>query len=163
MKTLIILLWFTTLAHAETPRFVFENRPESGIPREAQQQVREEFNPLPQGTLAKKVEESIDTVTVRYFLDTWSDKEQVEDYLTGLLTDDRTEVYDFQIWSQIVGEPEIECLLNFKNHAQGRLLVWGGVACVRDDAGKWWFVTTFDYYHGKHPKGDRSLVRKVSK
>jgi hypothetical protein len=161
MKIFIVLLWLAAVAHAGTPRFVFENRPESGIPLEAQLQQKVDSNS--HGTLAKLVGGSIDTVTVRYFSDAWPDKAQVADYLAGLLTDDQTEMYTFQIWSQGVVEPEIECLLTFKNRKQGRLLLWGTVACVRDDAGKWWFVSSFDYYHRKHPKGDRNLARKDSK
>lgn len=138
------------------PSISFENRPESGIPHEAR--LHEKVDPHSHGTLAQVLGGSMQSVTVRYFSDRWTDEEQVRDYLTGLLADDRTETYTFQIWSQDVGVPDIECLLTFKNRAQGRLLLCDAAACVRDDAGKWWFVSLFDYFHRNHPKGDRSLA-----
>ena len=161
MKSVLFLLLLAVASHAEAPRIVFDNRPESGIPREAK--LQEKVNPQSHGTLAKLLGDSVQTVTVRYFTDLWTDKKQVSDYLTGLLSDERTETYTFQIWSQGVQQPEIECILTFNNHEQGRLLLWGGTACIRDAAGKWWFVTTSDYYHRKHPKGDRTLARPIPK
>ena len=169
MKTKLAILFLPLLmagnlslmSWAAEPRIVFKNRPESGIPKEARSQ--EKVDPDSHGTLAKVLGDSLQTITVRYFGGEWPDQKQVASYLTGLLADERTDTYTFQIWSQGVGEPEIECLLTFKNHQQGRLLLWGTTACVRDSAGKWWFVTVFDYFHRKHPKGDRSLVRESSK
>jgi hypothetical protein len=155
-SALLLPLLAATL-YAEEPRIVFDNRPESGIPREAR--LQEMVDTQSHGTLAKVLGDSVQLVSVRYFSSEWSEKKQVSAYLTGLLADQRTEAYTFQIWSQGVGEPEIECLLTFKNHKQGRLLLWGTTACVRDDAGKWWFVSAFDYFHRKHPKGDRSLAK----
>ena len=147
--------------HAEEPRIIFDNRPESGIPLEAQKQEAG-GGARSHGTLAKLLGDSVRTVSVRYFSNVWSDQKQVTAYLAGLLSDDRTEAYTFQIWSQRVGVPDIECLLTFKNDQPGgKLLVWGTEACVRDASGKWWFVPIFDYFHSKHPKGDRSLVRKA--
>ena len=57
-----------------------------------------------------------------------------------------------------VGAPEIECLLTFKNDREGRLLLWQTVGCLRDGTGKWWFISPQQYFHRKHPKGDRTLV-----
>ena len=159
MKTFLILLCFSTVAHSGTPGIVFENRPERGIPPEARAQQK--VDPSSHGTLAEVIGDSINTITVRYFSDDWPDEEKVKDYLAGLVTDERTAMYTFQIWSQPVGEPEIECIVTFDSYTQGRLLIWGSVACLRDEAGKWWFVSAFDYYHRNHPKGNRELARDV--
>ena len=161
MKLLSIYLLLIVASDAAEPKIVFNNHPEVGIPREAK--LHEKVDPKSHGTLKQILGDSIDTAAVRYFSDVWSNQKQVSDYLAELLSDERTEVYTFQIWSQMVAEPEIECLLTFKEHQQGKLLIWGTVACVRDSTGKWWFVSLYDYYHRKHPKGERDLVRKTPK
>jgi len=162
MKTAFILLLLAATTHAAEPQIVFDKQPvhpAPGIPREAK--LQETVDPHGHGTLAKLLGDSVQSMTVHYFSDVWTDKKQVSDYLVGLLADDSTETYTFQIWSQVVGEPEIECSLTFKNQKQGRLLLWGTTACVCDSTGKWWFVSVFDYFHRKNPKGDRSLAKKA--
>lgn len=149
------------ISWAAEPQIVFKNQPESGIPDEAR--LQEKVDPASHGTLAKVLGDSLQTITVRYFSGEWPDQKQVAGYLTGLLVDEGTATYTFQIWSQGVGEPEIECLLTFKGRVEGRLLIWGTTACLRDAAGKWWFVSIYDYFHRKHPKGNRGLVRESPK
>ncbi len=163
MKIPLFLFLSLAMARADEPRITFEKpqRPESGIPQEATAQQK--MDDADHGTLGKILGDTLESVTVRYFSGVWTDEKQVREYLAGLLSDDRTKAYTFEIWSQPVGVPEVECLLSFKNHQEGRLLLWNTCACVRDAAGKWWFVTTFDYFHRKHPKGDRSLVPKETK
>jgi hypothetical protein len=154
-----------TLSRAAEPNIIFNlhtNQPESGVPSEARKQ--EKVDPHGHGTLAHVLGDTLQTVTVRYFnTNTWASEKQVSDYLAGLFPDKRTETYTFQIWSQLVTDPEIECVLTFKDGRQGRLLLWGTAACVRDDMGKWWFVSTFDYFHGKHPEGNRELSHESTK
>jgi len=81
------------------------------------------------------------------------------------------DAYDFQIWSQEVGVPEVECVIEFtdahrlklsgeKKHSDdGRLLIWGTEACFQDATGRWWFVAAYDHYHANHPKGNRDLIK----
>ncbi len=81
----------------------------------------------------------------------------------------------FQIWSQLVGVPEIECFVEFKDEYQekllhdhkpyreGRLLIGNTESCFRDATGRWWFVTLFDYFQSSHPKGDRKLSKNPKK
>jgi hypothetical protein len=179
MKAALLLLVLSAMTHAQQPRIIFDNRPESGLPREIEVELigrLRELGKLPKavpppaesdrgrpGPLTALFGDTVQTIAVRYFSDKWSGKKQVSDYLSGLLADGRTEAYTYQVWSQGVGEPEIECLLHFKKGEQGRLLLWGNVGCLRDNANRWWFVVFSDYYHGKHPDGTRSLVRKVPK
>jgi hypothetical protein len=159
MKLLLFFLLSFAISRAAEPRIVFENRPEFGIPREAEQQAK--VDPNSHGTLTQVLGDTLQTVTVRYFSNVWTDQKQVSDYLVGLLVDQRTATFTFQIWSQGVGVPDIECILTFKNHRQGKLLVWDTTACVLDDTGKWWFVSVFDYYHQKHPKESKSPAHKT--
>ena len=170
MKTNFITLLLAITAYGGEPSIVFDNRPESGIPLEAKAQER--VDAMSHGTLAELVGDSIKSIRVRYFnKESWTSENQVKAYLAGLLTNKFTEVYTFQIWSQVVGEPEIECLIDFTDdhrnklrgeHAlyEGKLLLWGTAACYRDATGKWRFVTTFDYFHAHHPSGNRELSRE---
>jgi len=138
---------------------VFQNRPETGIPREARE--HQIVNPESQGTFKSLVGDSIKNISVRYVDKNWSSEEQVSDYLFGFLDNPKTAIYTFEIWSQHVGEPEIECLVTFKDHGQGKLLIWHTAACFRDVEGKWWFVSLFDHYHRHHPNGQRQLAPNV--
>jgi hypothetical protein len=161
MKALLYFLLSLTVSHAAEPRIIFNiqtNRLERGIPSEAKQQKK--VDPRSHGTLAQVLSNTLDTVTVRYFGNVWTNQAQVGAYLAGIFADAHTDTYTFQIWQQWVGTPEIECLLQFKNQQQGRLLLWDTACCVRDATGKWWFVSTFDYFHRKHPKGNRELSHK---
>ncbi len=164
MKTTLLLLLLAAAVHAAEPQIVFAKQPihpAAGIPEEATRQSK--VDPQDHGTLAQVLGDSVQSVTVRYYSDVWADPKQVGDYLTGLLADDDTHTYTFQIWSQGVGEPEIECALTFKNQnqQQGRLLLWKTAACVCDSNGKWWFVNLYDYFHSKNPKGVRSYAKKA--
>lgn len=163
MKALLFFLLSLTVSRAVEPQIIFNiqtNHLERGIPSEAQQQ--EKVNPRSHGTLAQVLSNTLDTVTVRYFNNGWTNQAQVRAYVAGIFADAHTETYTFQIWQQGVGAPEIECLLQFKNQQQGRLLLWDTACCVRDANGKWWFVSTFDFFHRKHPKGNRKLSHKNS-
>lgn len=160
---------FGITASGGEPSIIFDNRPESGIPPEARAQ--EQVDSKSHGTLSGLVGDSIKTVRVRYFsAASWPNEKPVREYVAGVLTNKLTECYTFQIWSQGVAEPEIECLIDFtddyrnkatlaehKPYHEGRLLVWGTAACFRDATGRWWFVSLFDYFHGHHPSGNREL------
>jgi hypothetical protein len=162
MKTALLLLLLAATVHAAVPPIVFDKQPihpEAGIPEEATRQSK--VDPQDHGTLAQVLGDSVQSVTVRYYSDVWKDPKQVGEYLTGLLANDDTHTYTFQIWSQGVDVPEIECALTFKNQKQGRLLLWQTAACVCDSNGKWWFVNLYDYFHSKNPKGVRSYAKKT--
>ncbi len=172
MKILLLITLVVVSARAAEIPIVFENRPEFGVPIEAQRQehsvpaeaqLHDQSDHGSHGPLSKALGDSLESVTVRYFNKAWTDQKQVTSYLTGLLADPKTEMYAFQIWQQSVGEPEIECILNFKQGSQGRLLLWGTAACYRDQSGKWWFLSVFDYYHRQHPQGTRSSATKPTK
>src|SRR4051794_13784266 len=155
MKAILLSLFFAAAACAADRTVVFDNRPEDGIPPEATAQER--VDPKPQGTLPSLVADSIQVVRVRYYhTKTWTDEKKLAEYVSGLFDDKRTDLYTFPIWSQGVGEPEIECIIDFtdayrqtlaghQKYYQGRLLVWGTVGCFRDGTGKWWFVSLFKY------------------
>ena len=169
MKTLFLVLLFGITASGGEPSIIFDNRPESGIPPEARAQ--EQVDSKSHGTLSGLVGDSIKTVRVRHFsAASWPNEKPVREYVAGVLTNKLTECYTFQIWSQGVAEPEIECLIDFtddyrnkaalaehKPYHEGRLLIWQTEACFRDATGRWWFVSLFDYFHGHHPSGNRDL------
>lgn len=164
------------------PSIVFDNQPELGIPREAESQkvkltAQEEllakdwpahfhFQDLTAGT--------IKTVRIRYFnTKSWATEEQARDYVAAFLAHKSLPVYGFsQPWSQDVGVPEVECLIDFTDQhrkelldenrpcREGRLLLWYTECCYRDATGRWWFVGLFDHFHRYHPKGNRDLAKK---
>jgi hypothetical protein len=163
LKSFSLVFLSFALAHGDEPRITFEKGtpPEAGIPREAEAQ--EKPDQTDHGTLAKVLGDTVESAKVRYFSNVWTNEKQVSEYLAGLLANDRTKTYTFQIWQQALTMPEIECQVTYKNHQEGRLLLWDTCACVRDATGKWWFVSLFEYYHAKHPDGTRSLAPKTPK
>ncbi len=160
---LIVCLATALLATAgdePRPKIVFDNTPESGVPREARNQAPGE-NDRPT-TVPKLLGDSLTTVHVHYFdTKTWKNQQQVSQYIAGLIADPDTGAYTRQGWSQTVAVPEIECLLTFKDRTEGRLLLWRTVGCLRDGNGNWWFISAVDYFHRKHPLGDRTWVHPV--
>ena len=177
----LVLSGFLTICSTATttdgrkPLINFDNHPESGIPLDAKAQER--GDPKSHGKLSDLVGDSIKTVRVRYFSQaSWAGEKEVREYIAGLLTNKLTGCFTFQIWSQVVGEPEIECLVDFtddyrhkvlytehKPYQEGRLLIWGTAACFRDATGRWWFVSLVDYFRSHHPSGNRELSRKNPK
>lgn len=157
---------------AAEPAIEFDPRPEWGIPPEAHDQPMVKVEPGT--TLAKLFGNAIEKVQVRYVdAKVWpdADHQKVKAYLTSILASEHSECYSFQIWSQVVGMPEIECLIEFnqdyqkqlaaekKSYRTGRLLVWKTEACFRDGTGRWWFVSNFHNYHRAHPQGQRNLSK----
>lgn len=164
---------------SEEPSIVFDNRPEAGIPEEAQAQEHRKSTALP-----IKMESpikfhtltagTIKSVRIRYFnKETWASEKDARDYVAGFLGNKSSEVFGFPIWSQSVGVPEIECLVEFtdeyrkkllgerKGCREGRLLIWNTECCFRDATGRWYFVNAFDHFHRAHPKGDRKNAKGV--
>jgi len=170
--------------NVQEPSIVVDNRPESGVPPEALAQIyvklsaaekaandalRAKGYPLRLGTLTAG---TIKTVRIRYYnKETWAAEKQAREYVAAFLAHKSLNVYDFQIWSQGVDVPEIECIVEFTDEyrkklreeqkpcREGRLLIWNTESCFRDATGRWWFVDAFDYFHRSHPKGDRKLAK----
>lgn len=189
MNLMLLPLLLVCGAGGEAPEIVFDHRPEAGVPREARAQMRagspsrEELTRLytiltaQEGKVPWPVRfhdtvSTIKRVRIRYFnRETWKSEAEAREYVRSLLANQSSGVFSFQIWSQLVGVPEIECLVDFTEEYRqqlrdrqqpcgtGRLLIWNTEACFRDATGRWWFVTVFDQYHRAHPKGDRSLVK----
>ncbi len=169
MKSVLLSL----LIFCGGPTIVFDDRPDYGVPPEALAQKPLELNAqnFPK-TFHAMSEGTIKTVRVRYFNKaTWAKEEAASEYLTGFLADTKTGVFSFQIWSQLVGTPEIDCVVEFSDdylkklrqentscHSEGRLIIWNTEACFRDSAGRWWFLNMFDYFHQAHPNGTRRLA-----
>lgn len=170
MKEMLFALFFVCALNAGEPSIVFDNRPESGVPREALTQKSKrtaqpvEFYDLTDGT--------IKTIRIRYFnKETWKSEKEAIAYVAGFLGNRSSAAYGFQIWSQAVAVPEVECIVEFtdehrrkllaenKECHEGRLLIWNTESCFRDATGRWWFVDAFDQFHRSHPKGNRDNVR----
>jgi hypothetical protein len=177
------LIWAGAPVNGGEPSIVFDNRPEAGIPSEALAQKLKltaqekllaakeypvKFHTLTAGT--------IKTVRICYFnKETWATEAQARAYVAGFLGNKSSAVFGFQIWSQGVGVPEIECIVEFtdehrkkllaenKECREGRLLIWNTESCFRDANGRWFFVDAFDYFHSSHPKGDRKLSKNPNK
>ena len=162
------------------PSIVIDNRPETGIPPEAMAQQQRKLTEEEKALIAKEypvkfttlTAGTIKTVRIRYFKkETWASEKDVREYVAGFLGNKASAVFGFQIWSQGVDVPEIECIVEFtdeyrnklfaekKECREGRLLIWNTEACFRDTTGRWYFVTAFDQFHRAHPKGIRELVK----
>ena len=154
MKTSVLCIFLVAVyLIAAEPKFLFENRPESGIPPDAERQQENATAEQKQTTL-RGLTEGLDSVRVRYYSAEWTSDEQVKTYLRGLLADPTIEAQSRQMWSQVVLEPEIECQLTFNKIAHGRLLLWKSVGCIQD-GGRWWFISFGDYYRQYHPKAKK--------
>ena len=177
MKVMLLVLLLASAVYGAGPAILFDNShlPESGIPPEARAQERtNSLGSGSHGSLFPLLGESVKALRVQYFnKEFWKTGDQVRTYLGALTANQFTELYGFQVWSEGVGTPEIDCLVDFteeyqrrvvsqehKTYHQGRLLLWRTEACFRDGTGRWWFVTVFDHFHRHHPLGDRDLVRK---
>lgn len=164
----------------EEPLIVFDNHPEMGIPSEASAQEHRKATAKEETLAAKEypvkfhtlTEGTIKKVRIRYFnKDTWASEKDAREYVVGFLANEASGVSGFQIWSQGVGVPEIECIVEFtdehrkkllaerKGCREGRLLIWHTESCYRDATGRWYFVYAFDQFHRAHPKGNRELVQ----
>jgi hypothetical protein len=162
------------------PSIVFDNRPEAEIPEEAKAQEHRKATAQEEALAAKEypvkfptlIAGTIKSVRIRYFnKETWASEKDARDYVAGFLGNKASEVYGWQIWSQSVGVPEIECIVEFtdeyrkkllaekKGSREGRLLIWNTESCFRDATGTWYFVSAFDQFHRAHPKGNRELVK----
>lgn len=170
---------------ADEFEIVFDPRPEFGLPAEAAAQERGRRVPEPmeeKGTDAAEVPEppklhelaagAIKRVRIRYFnKETWATEDDARAYVRGFLSQEKSTAHGTQMWSQIVGMPEIECLIDFtdahraklrerhRDLREGRLVLWNTECCFRDATGRWWFVGAFDHFHAAHPKGTRSLAK----
>lgn len=161
------------------PSIVFDNRPESGIPAEAKAQEHRKATAQEEALAAKEypvkfptlIAGTIKSVRIRYFNnEIWASEKDARDYVAGFLGNKASAVFGFQIWSQTVGVPEIECFVEFtdeyrkkllaekKECREGRLLIWNTESCFRDATGRWYFVSAFDQFHRAHPKGNRELA-----
>jgi len=179
MKAMLFALFIVCAVNAGEPSIVFDNRPEAGVPREALAQklklsAQEEllatkespikFHALTDGT--------IKTVRIRYFnKETWQSEKEARQYVDGFLRNKSLALYDFQIWFEVVGVSELECIVEFtdehrkkllaenKECREGRLHIWNTESCFRDATGTWWFVDAFDQFHRSHPKGNRENAK----
>lgn len=154
---------------SEGPSIVFDYRPSAGVPSEALDQKPSSPQTWPK---LQELTDEIKTVRIRYFNKvSWTNEEQVRRYVRGYLANKSQATWGFQIWSQSVGVPEIECVIEYTDeclkkfgkpgYPEGRLLIWNTESCFRDVSGRWWFVNTFDHFHRFHPKGNRAYKEGV--
>jgi len=170
-------IWAGAPVNGGEPSIVFDNRPEWGIPAEALAQklkltAQEKLLAAKDVNFHTLFAGTIKTVRIRYFnKETWATEAQARAYVAGFLAHKSLSVFGFQIWSQGVGVPEIECIVEFtdayrkkllaenKPCREGRLLIWNTESCFRDATGRWLFVDAFDHFHRSHPKGNRDNAR----
>lgn len=180
MKLLFLLALIPVVAaQADEPTIRFDNRPEAGIPMEARRQEKDlpaavdlPANATSLPTLHTLTDGNIKSVRIRYYnKDVWTTEEQAQAYVRSYLAAKTTELYGFQVWSQSVGIPEIECFIEYTDEYRskrreqnkpcesGRLLLWNTESCFRDASGRWWYVSAFDHFHKHHPKGNREFAK----
>ena len=166
------------IAGGDEPTVIFDNRPEFGIPLEAEVQMRAALSDKSAGkgsNLESLAGNKIKTVRIRYFdKNIWASEKQVSKYIAGFLTQ-KLPAYRYPFWSEGLGEPQIECIVEFtddyrnkliaerKPYHEGQLLIWATESCFRDATGKWWFIGLFDYFHRFHRTGSRELARPEPK
>jgi hypothetical protein len=146
MLSLIFSLLLAPAADTPKPEIVFDNRPETGIPSEARNQKPPKLKDPPKSLDALTTGE-IKTVRVRYFdKKTWKTEDLAGTYVAGLFESKGVEIYESQVWSQGVGVPEMECIIEYTKERQrngtysgeGRLLVgkpWPVTAMPPGDGG----------------------------
>ena len=174
MNKLLLALLLTCCGDGPEPAIIVDDRPEAGVPPEALAQKIDKAFGLP--TFHAMTQGTIKTVRIRYFnKKTWATEKQACEYVAGFLAHKSEEVFGFQVWSQGVGVPEIECFIDFTDEykqklrdegkpcreGQGRLLIWQTESCFRDASGRWWFVSAFDHFHTSHPEGNRELSKSA--
>jgi len=145
------------LSFAAEPPAGSDYRPTIGIPAEARLQKRNGEEDRDYGPLAKHFEHTVEVVSVRHHSNIWTNQAHASNYLAGLLVNHQTSVYTYQVWSQPVGLPDIECTLTFTNGHAGRLLIWESAICFRDQSNRWWFAYSNDYYSKVHPRSQSRL------
>jgi hypothetical protein len=173
MKTIGFVLLLVSAVHGKEPSIVFDHRPEAGVPREALAQQETKSGQKPPSSLYELTDGTIKTVRIRYFnRNTWATEELAGEYVRGFLAHKSLETFGFQVWSQSVRVPEIECFVEFtdeyreelredeKECREGRLLIWRTESCFRDATGRWLFVSAFDHFHRAHPQGNRKLAKR---
>ena len=122
----LLILLFASSVYGGGPTILFDNqhRPESGIPPEARAQERtNSVGPPSHVSLFPLLRDSVKALRVQYFnKESWKTEDQVRAYLGALTTNRFAEVYGFQVWSELVGTPEIDCLVDFSEDVptQGR-------------------------------------------
>ena len=157
---LVLGVLSTCPAGGEEAKIVVDSRPEMGVPAEALAQEHEAPK-KGQKTFVELTDGIIKTVRIRYYdKEKLATEELATDYVRKILKDKTLDVAGFQIWSEALGEPEVECRIEFTtehqeqvwkkqreqpvkgkiHHREGCLLIWPGRACFRDAAGRWWFV-----------------------
>ncbi|MCD6050603.1 MAG: hypothetical protein K0Q55_2006 [Verrucomicrobia bacterium] len=151
----LLILFFGCLnlltALAAEPPAVLGYRPAIGIPEEARRQERLDEKHGRQ-TLASHLSPVLESVSVRYHSQIWTNQSHASNYLAGLLVDAKTYTATHQFWSQGVGSPELECLLTFTNGQTGKLLIDGPYICFRDQTNRWWFASAQEHYEQAHPR-----------
>jgi hypothetical protein len=152
---LLCALSISVSLNAAEPSFTFENRPESGIPPEAQNQQSDPATDKREIALPELLEGSLESVLVRYYSSDWDSDDEIEAYLRRLFIDPAIKGWSRQMWSHVVLEPEIECHLRFGKFGRGRLLLWQSVGCIQDASGQWWFIWLADHYHKHHPRAKK--------
>jgi hypothetical protein len=108
MKIMLFALLSASSAYGAEFSIVFDNRPEYGMPQEAEKQERLDTNHLAGDNrkLSDLVGDSIKTVRVRYFsTNTWANETQARTYIAGLLTDKLAACSNHPMWAQYTVKP----------------------------------------------------------
>lgn len=153
MKTILVLLLLYSSALGEEPKFIYDPRPDWGLPAEARAadlSTKGRKAP-PNATISSILTNSVMSITMRYYGDLWKNPQEAQGYLRRLLSDQKNHVESSVFWDQGEGVPDIECTLGFKNGSRGKLLLWDWVGCFQDEDGNWCFVAFQDYFRANRP------------
>jgi hypothetical protein len=141
-KIIRLFLIFLFLAHTSIAlafEITFENKPEFGLPDDAREQDCQDVMSL--GSLNKIIQkDSITSIKIRYFDDISMDKKQVERLIDGLFEENRTQVYCYPAWANLLMEPTIEGVVYYRNFKKGAILIWDFQACIKNSNGQWLFI-----------------------
>jgi len=117
----------------------FENTPELGLPNDAREQRCDQAGSL--GSLQTIVpEDLIRHIKIRYFNDKALTQTQVKNLIQRLFEDNKTQVYCFPAWANLLMEPAIEGVVYYDSFRQGKLLIWGCQAVLQKPDGDWLFI-----------------------
>jgi hypothetical protein len=92
------------------------------------------------GPLRNVIPGEIHAITVRYHDGSFTDLQDVQQYLTAVLRSERGSTMAFRPWAEGLPVPSVEATIQFTNGTRGKWLLWRqGRSVYRDPELKWWF------------------------
>ena len=167
-----LALCFFSVSRAQI-QFVFDPKPDAGIPIEALHagtvpdsqskagksggnvEFRIVQDDKDYGPLRQVMNDEIHWVKVRYYDPSLFKTEgDAQEYLTALLHSSKGSTHPHIFWAEGLGVPVLETTIRHARGRPGKLLVWPYRAVYQDGNGKWWFTAWMPDQAPAPPKAD---------